>query len=401
MTYPTLQLKSRCERRLQAGHLWIFSNEIDNSVTPLKSFAAGAMVQVVSATKEPLGLAYINPQCLLCARILTTAINEKIDTDFFVRRITQALVLRQRFFAKPYYRLIYGEGDFLPGLVVDRYDDTLVVQINTAGMEQWCDSIIAALQTVVQPQRIILRNDSAYRATEGLASETKLLFGNDAPLQIEENNTRFEAPILAGQKTGWFYDHGINRAQLLPYVNEQRVLDIYSYLGAWGIACATHGAKEVVCIDSSKPAINQLQHNATLNGVQNKVQTICDDAFRALEQLISKKAQFDIVIADPPAFIKSKKEFNQGVKGYVKLNRLALQLVKPGGLLVSASCSMHLTGADLIGAIAKAAAQTNVATQIVYQGGQGPDHPLHVAIEQTHYLKAFFVRHAGIHGVVL
>lgn len=391
MLYPNLQLKPRSERRLQAGHLWIFSNEIDNAATPLKSFAAGSIVRVVTANNEPFGLAYINPQCLLCARILTRDVNETIDQAFFVRRVQQALKMRESFFAKPYYRLIYSDSDLLSGLIVDRYDDTLVLQINTAGMEKLRDVIVAALKEVLKPARIILRNDSSYRAVEGLPEENKILFGDESPLRIEENNTIFEAPVTSGQKTGWFYDHRQNRTQLLSFVKNKRVLDVYSYLGAWGIACATHGASEVVCVDSSKAAIEQLTKNATLNKVEKTIRTVCGDAFRVLQEMLDKQERFDIVIVDPPAFIKSKKDFNQGVKGYLKLNRLALQLLKPQGMLVSAACSMHLERNDLVSVISGAAAQVSAHAQIVHQGAQGFDHPVHPAIPETNYLKAYFV----------
>ncbi len=390
MTYPILKLNPGRERRLQAGHLWIFSNEIDNVATPLKSFQAGQVVQVISARDQALGLATLNPHCLLCARILTRDAKEIINVDFFVKRITQALNLRESFYSQPFYRLIYSEGDYLSGLIVDRYDQTLVVQMNTAGMQAQSDNIIEALKTALKPTRIILRNDSSYRLVEGLPQENSIVFGDDQDIFIEENDTQFSAPALDGQKTAWFYDHRANRAEFIKWVKGKRVLDVYSYLGGWGLEAAKHGAKEVICVDRSKIALEFLEKNATLNGV--KVKTKLGDAFKLLQDLADAQEKFDIVIVDPPAFIKSKKEINQGIKGYEKLNRLAMKLIKPQGLLVSASCSLHLSREELLNVIQSAAQQNHGVAQVVYQGAQAYDHPVHPAISETSYLKAFFVR---------
>lgn len=388
--YSTLKLNPGRERRIQGGHLWIFSNEIDNTATPLKSFQSGQIVQVVSARDQVLGLATLNPQCLLCARILTRNPQEKIDVDFFIERIKQALSLRENFYAKPFYRLIYSEGDNLSGLIVDRYNNTLVAQMNTAGMQAQSENIISALKTVLNPVRIILRNDSSYRLIENLSQENKIVFGDDQDIFLEENDTQFSAPALDGQKTAWFYDHRNNRAELIKWVQGKRVLDVYSYLGGWGIEAAKHGAKEVLCIDRSKIALEFLEKNAVLNNL--KVKTKLGDAFKILQDLSDQQEKFDIVIVDPPAFIKSKKEINQGIKGYEKLNRLAMKLVKPQGLLVSASCSLHLSREDLLGVIQTAAQQNQRNAQVVYQGGQAYDHPAHPGILETGYLKAFFLR---------
>lgn len=390
MHYPILKLNPGRERRIQAGHLWIFSNEIDNAATPLKSFQAGHIVQVVSARDQALGLATLNPQCLLCARILTRDVKENIDVDFFVKRIKSALALRERFYSQPFYRLIYSEGDYLSGLIVDRYDQTLVVQMNTAGMQAQNENIIEALKRVLNPARIILRNDSSYRLVEGLPQENSIVFGDNQAIFIEENGTQFLAPALDGQKTAWFYDHRANRAELMKWVQGKRVLDVYSYLGGWGLEAAKHGAKEVFCIDRSKIALEFLEKNAELNKL--KVKTTLGDAFKILQDLADAQEKFDIVIVDPPAFIKSKKDINQGIKGYEKLNRLAMTLISPGGLFVSASCSLHLSREDLLTVLQTAAQQNQRSAQVVYQGGQAYDHPVHPAILETSYLKAFFVR---------
>ncbi len=387
-TYPRLQLNSGHDRRVQKGHLWIFSNEVNVAATPLKNFTPGALVTLLNQSQQVLGVGYINPNCLLCVRILSHQ-EQIIDESFFVKRFQSALSLRTMLYATPYYRLVFGESDGLPGLIVDRYNDTLVVQCNTAGMDQLQDRVIAALKTVLSPRRILLRNDSGHRTIEGLPLSQQMILGdNTTPLQVQENGAIFSIPLLEGQKTGWFYDHRDNRRHLLPFVKQKTVLDVFSYLGGWAIAAACAGAKQVTCIDSSKTAISTLTHNAQLNDVADKITAICDDAFDAMITLIDKKQHFDIVIIDPPAFIKSKKDKPAGMRAYEKLNRLALQLVSTNGLMVSASCSMHLLQEDLLAVIQQATHKTGSDVSILAQWHQSLDHPIHPMIPETNYLKA-------------
>ena len=389
--YPTLLLRRGQDRRLRQGHLWIYSNEIDTTQTPLKSLQPGELVVIKNASGESLGIAYVNPNCLICARLLTRNFQQKIAVDFFEDRLQAAQRLRARFYPQPFYRLVFGESDGLPGVVIDRFADTFVVQLNTAGADRLQDLILTALQNVFKPQRIVLRNDSNYRATEGLNSYEKIITGDSSePLHIQENNASFEAPLLTGQKTGWFYDHRDNRAELIKYVAGKSVLDVFSYLGAWGIAAACAGAQKVMCIDSSKTACEMINKNAALNKVNDRTIAICNDAFDALTQLIAEKQSFDIVILDPPAFIKSNKDKPTGLQAYKKLNRLGLQLTRPNGLLVSASCSMHLSGTELLEALQHGCVKTGREARVVAQWKQAKDHPVHPAIKETQYLKALF-----------
>ena len=394
MSNVVIYLRKSCDRRVQHGHLWIFSNEIDTAKSPLKSFTPGQLVSIQSHDQRFLGVGYINPNCLLCVRILSATPCE-INVDFFVKKIQSALQMRESIYGAPYYRLCFGESDGLPGLIVDRYDQTLIVQLNTAGMDQLQAPIIEALKVVLSPDRIVLRNDGGHRKTEGLELYQKTLFGDEsAPLIVQENGATFLISLTEGQKTGWFYDHRDNRKHLLPLVKDKTVLDVFSYLGGWGIEAALAGADHVTCIDSSASAISAVQKNAELNGVNGKVDGITEDAFDALAQLIQQKKQFDIIIADPPAFIKSKKDKPAGMHAYMKLNRLAMQLLAPNGLLVSASCSMHLLRDDLLQTIQEAAHKSNSNMQILAQWHQGMDHPVHPMIPETHYLKAFLCRKA-------
>lgn len=390
---PIVYLKSQEDRRIKLGHLWIYSNEVDIKKSPLKNFTKGELVTVKNNRDENLGIGYINPNNLLCIRLLSRDSNEIIDDNFFKQHFSQALKLRQEIFPKPFYRLIYGEGDFLPGLIIDRFGDYFVIQITTAGMEKFKDNIINVIQSEFKPQGIILRNDSNARKIEDLDLYVNIAFG-DVPefISVQENNAEFLIPSKTGQKTGWFYDHRDNRARLQRYVKNKKVLDVFSYVGAWGIQAALMGAKKVLCVDSSEKAIEQLQKNAELNKVADKVSVMNADAFEALKQLRQKNEKFDIIILDPPAFIKKRKDIKNGVLAYQRLNEMALQLLNPNGILVSCSCSLHLDRGTFIDILNRSAVKTQRQLQIIEEGHQAPDHPIHPAIPETAYLKCFICR---------
>lgn len=389
----TLSLKRNEDRRLRAGHLWVFSNEVDTAKNPLRNYQPGEQVVLVDDRDKPLGVAYVNPHSLIFARIVSRSTQYVLNQSLLVHRLNIALALRQRCFKQPYYRLVFGESDFLPGLVVDRFDDTLVVQLTTAGMELIKEDIIAALNKTLRPTCIILRNDSSIRELEGLQPYVETAQGTTpSVIGVEENATRFEFDALGGQKTGWFYDHRLNRQRLCQYVNGLRVLDVFSYIGGWGVQAAKSGAEHVVCVDSSQSALEQLQHNAKLNHCQDAVSVIKDDAFAALKSLHAEKQRFDVIILDPPAFIKRKKDHRQGLSAYQRANQLAMQLLNKDGLLLSASCSYHLKAQELADIIAKTARHLDRSAQIIEQGHQGPDHPVHPAIPETDYLKALLLR---------
>jgi 23S rRNA (cytosine1962-C5)-methyltransferase len=388
-----LALKRNEYRRLRAGHLWIFSNEVDTNKNPLRQYQPGEQVVVVDDKGKPLGVAYVNPHSLIFARVVSRSTQYVLNQSLLVHRLNIALALRQRCFERPFYRLVFGESDYLPGLVVDRFDDTLVVQLTTAGMEQVKEDIVAALNKTLSPARIIFRNDSSIRELEGLQPYVETVQGETpSVIALEENATRFEFDPLGGQKTGWFYDHRQNRQRLCEYVNGLTVLDVFSYIGGWGVQAAKSGAKHVMCVDSSQTALEQLQRNAELNHCQDAVSAIKEDAFTALKNLHADKQRFDVVILDPPAFIKRKKDHKQGLAAYQRANQLAMQLLSKDGLLLSASCSYHLKAQELTDIIAKSARHLDRSAQILEQGHQGPDHPVHPAIPETDYLKALLLR---------
>ena len=392
-TPAELRLRKNEERRLRAGHLWVFSNEVDTKTTPLDQFNPGDQIQVIDSTGKFIGNAYINPHSLICARLVSRDKKYFLDQSLLTHRFKVALSLRERLFPDPYYRLIFGESDALPGLVVDRFADVLSVQITSAGMEAQKEAIIAALDKVLKPKTIIMRNDSSVRTLEGLPSYIETVLG-EAPEMIDiiENGCRFQAPSLTGQKTGWFYDHRLNRERATHYVKGLRVLDVFSYMGAWGIPAAVAGASEVFCIDASAKALDQVEANAALNNVADKVTTIEGDAFAALKALREDKQRFDVILLDPPAFIKRRKDAKQGLEAYRRINQLAMQILSRDGLLVSASCSHHLERGRLQEILLKNSRHLDRNLMLLEQGHQGPDHPVHPAITETDYLKALFCR---------
>lgn len=388
-----LKLKRGEDRRIRAGHLWVFSNEVDIATTPLAKLERGARVRVVSDREQFLGFAYVNPNALICARLLSRDPEHAIDRSLIVHRLNVALALRKRLAGEPYYRLVFGESDGLPGLVLDRYGEIVVGQIATAGMEALKSDIEAAVRKVVNPAVLFWKNDSGARDLEQLPESAAAAFG-EAPREIavRENGLGFIAPLHAGQKTGWFYDQTANRRRMLRYLPPgSRVLDVCSYVGAWAVTALKQGAAaSALCVDASEAALGYARRNAEANGVN--VESLREDAFDALKSLHESGQRFDAVMLDPPAFIKRKKDIPQGQAAYRKLNQLALSLLEREGLLVSCSCSYHLGADELLAAIQAAARHTSRFVQALELGGQSPDHPVHPAIPETRYLKSFFCR---------
>lgn len=393
MSLPVLILKSQADRRLKLGHLWIYSNEVDVEQSPLKNFAPGQQALVTSHNGKPLGIALMNPNALICGRLISRNEKYPLNKSLLVHRINQSLALRELTFAEPFYRLIFGDADLLPGLVVDRFGDYLVVQLASVGMELVKDEIIEALVQTVKPKGILLSNDHSARALEDLPEYVEVAYG-EVPEQVElvENGTRFLAPVHGGQKTGWFYDHRVNRTRLQDYVKGKRVLDVFSYIGGWGVQAAQAGAREVICVDASESALAGVVQNAALNGVGERVKTLQGKAIDIMKSLIASDEQFDVVVLDPPAFIKRRKDQKSGEAAYRHINELGMRLLGRDGLLVSASCSMHLHRDTLLDIVRGAGRHLDRHVQIIGQGGQGPDHPVHPAIPETDYLKAIFAR---------
>ena len=393
MTLPSLRLKANADRRLRAGHLWVYSNEVDTAATPLSGFTAGDQAILEAAGGKPLGIVGVSPNNLICARLLSRDLKHSLDKSLLVHRIQVALSLRDRLFDQPCYRLIYGDSDLLPGLVVDRFHDHLVVQLASATMERNKDAVLEALVQVLKPRGVLWKNDSSARDAEGLERYVDTAFGVVPEwVSLEENGVKFEAPVLQGQKTGWFYDHRMNRARLAPYVKGKRVLDLFSYIGGWGVQAAAFGASEVFCVDASAFALDGVERNAALNGVAEKMTCVEGDAFEAMRELKNAEERFDVVITDPPAFIKRKKDIKNGEAAYRRLNENAMRLLNKDGILVSASCSMHLEEDNLQNILLGSARHLDRNIQLLERGSQGPDHPVHPAIPETRYIKSITCR---------
>jgi 23S rRNA (cytosine1962-C5)-methyltransferase len=389
---PALRLKRGEDRRLRAGHLWVFSNEVDIGATPLTGFAPGALVRIHDHRDQFLGYGYVNPHALICARILSRSPAHPPDQSLLVNRLESARHLRERHYAAPYYRLVFGESDGLPGLVLDRYGDILVGQIATAGMEAMRAEIEAAVQKLLAPRVLVWKNDGSARELEQLPKQLISAIGAmPEELQIVEGGLHFRVPLAGAQKTGWFYDQTANRELFRRLLwPGARVLDVCSYAGAWAITALHCGASAALCVDSSAPALAVAESNAAANRVS--LGTRRGDAFEVLEQLQRDGECFDVVVLDPPAFIKRRKDLPKGEAAYRKLNQLAMRLLERDALLVSCSCSYHLPADDLVELIQAAARHSSRFAQILATGGQAIDHPVHPAIPETRYLKAFFCR---------
>lgn len=390
----SLRLKAKAERRLKSGHVWVYSNEVDIEQTPLKSLSAGQEVVVEAANGKALGRALVSPDQLICARLFSRDSNQALDASLLVHRLNVALSARTLWYPHDCYRWVYGDSDGLPGLVIDRFMDVVVVQISSMGMELRRQEILDAINKVAKPHTIVLKNDGKLRAVEGLPEYVEVVQGQleDDCAPLVENDTRFMAPIIAGQKTGWFYDHRENRAQLNRLVAGKRVLDVFSYIGGWGVQAARHGAAEVHCVDASAQALDWAEQNAELNGVADKMQYWQGDAFQALRQLKDSGERFDVVVVDPPALIPRRKDIKAGEQAYHRFNQLAMRLLNKDGLLVAGSCSMHLAEDRLPDMLRVLGRELDRDVTIQHVGSQGADHPVLPAIPETRYLKAVFAR---------
>lgn len=385
---PLIRLQKGRSARFRAGHPWVFSNEIE--MTPeAKALPLGSLVRLEDAGAEPLGLAYFNPRSLIAARLLTRESASQIDAGFLANRLKQALSLRESLFDRPYYRLIHAEADQLPGLIVDRFNDVISVQANTAGVEMLRPILLEAIESLLAPRVIVWDGSSSIRQLEGLEPGFDVLKGTlSGPIEVEENGAFFAADPGEGQKTGWFYDQRPNRAFAAKLARGRRVLDLYSYAGGFGVLAACHGAASVLCADRSQTALDLASIAAKRNGVADKVGFEKSEAFEFLEKAAQRGDKFDLVIADPPAFVKSKKDFAQGAKGYRKLSRLAQALVDPGGFLVLASCSHHMPPDQFLAECVQGIGRRT--GRLLHQGGAGPDHPVHPHLPESAYLKALF-----------
>ncbi len=384
---PVVRLRPGAHKRLVAGHPWAYSNEIVMDAA-VKSLPPGIAVRLETGDGEALGTAMFNRLPLISARMLSSDPDADIGTEFLAERLSRALEIRERLIEVPHYRLIHAEADGLPGLVIDRFGDACVLQVNTAGMDRLLPELLAALEQVVAPETVVLRNDSQARHMEGLDSYIRVEKGElTEPVEVVENGARYLADLREGQKTGWFFDQRDNRAWIRPFAEGARVLEAYCYTGGFTMQAALGGARDVLAIDRSQPALDLAAEAARLNGVEDRCRFVKGEVFPQLQHLAKGEERFGLVIADPPAFVKSKRELRQGAKGYRKLARLAAPLVAPGGTLFIASCSHHVDLALFTEQVRRGLHNAGRGARILRAAGAAPDHPVHPALPESAYLK--------------
>ena len=380
-------LKKKEDRRIKRGHPWVFSNEVQALPADV---VPGEMVEVRDFAGGFIGRGYVNPRSLIVVRILTRT-REEIDAAFLVRRISRARDLRTGLGFGESFRAVYSEGDGLPGLIVDKYADTLVVQSLTAGIDGMLEMVLAALREVYAPQTIVLRNDVAVRELEGLTQEKRVAFGGPAGMAtIEESGIRYQVDVLEGQKTGFFFDQRENRFALKDLVRGRRTLDCFCYVGAWALSAARYGASEVTGIDASERAVQLARANAELNGLPATFET--GDVFERLRELERRKERFGCIILDPPAFVKSRAKVREAMKGYKELNLRAMRLLEPSGILVTCSCSHHIDQELFREMLIDAAWSAGRQAQVLEMRSQSRDHPALLAARETQYLKCAILR---------
>jgi 23S rRNA (cytosine1962-C5)-methyltransferase len=385
---PEITLEPGRQKRAAHGHPWVYSNEVRMDAAA-KALPRGSLVRVSSSGGEPLGVATFNPHALVAARLLDRDPAAEIDARFFVARIERALALRGRLYDEPFYRLVHAEADLLPGLVIDRYGGVVVAQLNTAGMVALAPAIAEAVRTCLDPEALVLRNDATARAIEGLGEEPQIVIGEvSGPVALEENGAKFFADAVGGQKTGWFFDQRENRRFVASLARGARVLDLYCFGGGFALTAARSGADAVLGIDRSEPALALAAHAAVANGMAERCRFARGDVFQELERLARAGERFDVVVADPPAFVKSRKDLGPGLRGYRKLARLSAALVAANGILFLATCSHNVSAEDFAEAVRRGLLDAGRTGRILMASGAAPDHPVHPDLPESAYLKA-------------
>ncbi|MDI3280109.1 MAG: class I SAM-dependent rRNA methyltransferase [Bacillota bacterium] len=381
-----VRLKRGEERRLRSGHPWIYASEVEEVEGEVRP---GEVVEIQNSARHFLGRGYFNPRSRIAVRRLTE-LDEPIDEAFFRRRLLAARAHRERFCpGETAMRLVFSEGDLLPGLIVDRYGEVLVLQILTLGMERWREVVVGLLVELFQPRSIYEKSDVPARRHEGLEPVRGLLWGEEpGEVVIEDGPLRFRVDVAAGQKTGYFLDQRLNRRLLEPLVRGGRVLDAFTYTGGFAVHAAFYGAREVWGWDVSAEAVDLARRNAALNGVASLCTFEVQNAFDGLRALAEQGPSFDVVILDPPAFAKAGREeaLAGAVRGYKEINLRALKILRPGGFLVTASCSHHIAPELFLHIVEEAAADAHCRLRRVALTGQPPDHPVLLGVPETRYL---------------
>ncbi|MDO9499906.1 class I SAM-dependent rRNA methyltransferase [Falsiroseomonas sp.] len=387
--HPLIRLAPGGDRRVKAGHPWAFSNEI--AMTPaLRAIPPGTPVRLEGDDGVKHGVWHFNPHSLIAARRLDADPAAAIDAAWYQQRLAACLALRDRLFDAPFYRLVHAEADGLPGLVIDRYGDAVAIQANTAGMDAATPHILAALNALFAPRLVVARNDSAVRKLEGLAESVTALQG-EGTATVEESGLSFPVDLLGGQKTGWFFDQRANRAMVARLCQGRTMLDAFCHTGGFGLAAAAAGAAEVTLLDRSEHALDHAMQAARLAGFADRVTPLKAEALEHLEKMAASGRRFDVVVADPPAFAKTRKDQPAALRGYGKLARLAAGLVAKEGILFIASCSHHVSPGDFTDAVGWGVHKAKREARLLATVGAGPDHPVHPGLPESAYLKGLLL----------
>jgi 23S rRNA (cytosine1962-C5)-methyltransferase len=388
---PRVFLQAGRDRRIDDGHPWVYSNEIRIDAAT-KALAPGTIATLHRVDGKPLGIGTYNPHALIAFRIFSRDPGTCVDEAFLASRIGRALNLRERLFRQPYYRLVHAEADGLPGIVGDRFGDVLVLQMNTAGADALAPALLAAFDEVIRPSAMVLRNDSAARTLEGLPREVGVAKGSiDGAIEVRESGLTFLADVLSGQKTGWFYDQRDSRAFVAPLAADGVLLDLYCHTGGFALTGAAVGARQALGVDSSESALVLARRAADINGLAPVSEFRRAEAFAELERLGRVSDHYRVVVADPPAFVKSRKDLGSGLRGYRKLVRLAAPLVESGGFLFIASCSHNVTPEALLSEVARGMRGAGRSGRIIREARAAADHPVHPHLPETAYLKSLLL----------
>ncbi len=389
----SLFLNKNISNRVESGHPWIFANEINRGKALDAAAKAGEIVKVFTHDKKFVGKGYVNPQSQIMVRLLTRDINDEINDQFFYNRIQQAWAYRQKLGYVENCRLIFGEADGLPQLIIDKFNDYFVIQTLALGMDVWKPSIVKALEQIFSPKGIYERNDVPVRELEGLVQQKGFLSAEfDTNIIIHENGIKFNVDIANGQKTGFFLDQQDNRRAIQHIVKEADVLGAFCYTGSFEISAAMYGAKSVLGLDISQQAIDMCNKNAALNGMESVCRFECVNAFDVLKEWTREGKQWDVVMLDPPSFTKSRSSIDKAVAGYKEINLRGIKLVKPGGFLVTSSCTNLVKPELFLDIISMAAKDAKRKIRQVVFNAQSADHPIIRDQENTHYLKFLIVQ---------
>jgi 23S rRNA (cytosine1962-C5)-methyltransferase len=379
-----IYLKKNEERRLLQGHLWVFSNEINRTDENIEN---GDLVQVLDSTGKLLGVGFFNKTSLIAVRILSKNIIKSLK-EFFTKRILSANSIRKELYPnRNSYRMVFGESDYIPGLIIDKYNDTFVIQVNSLGIQRNIELIIDILKSTFNANTILSKNEKHFRILEGLEENDEIYYGTPTNELIDDGKIKYDIDFSSSQKTGFYFDQVDNRNFIEVICKNKKVIDAFCNSGGFGLHAGIAGADEVTFIDSSAREISTVKKNITLNQLEINSQFKVGDIFDVFEQFKNDNHKFDVVMIDPPSFAKTKKNLSVAIKGYERINQLAISLIESGGYLVTSSCSFHLKKEDFMRAINKAARKQNRDIQLIHFNNASLDHPQLPAMEETNYLK--------------